>query len=85
MRIATNPLVTAIADRFATTQRATFSPSSGRSTAHADWMAPLHPAAWEGLPPEPWQSMSVPITEKSELITAASTVPGAPIPLASVV
>ena len=44
------------------------SASGSNPIAHADWTFPLlHPAAWEGLPPKPWQSDPVVLT-KSEHI-----------------
>jgi len=65
-------------------RRATKLPSRGRSTTtHAAWITAQHPAAWEGLPPKPWQSQSVPITQKSEPPTAASTRPAARFPTTS--
>lgn len=59
-------------------------PSTDHSTTtHAAWNDPLHPAAWEGLPPKPWQSQSVPFTQKSEP-AAASTRPAVRFPMANV-
>jgi len=60
-----------------------FSRTKNTKNAHADWNLPLHPAAWEGLPPSPWQSQSVPFTQKSELIPAAPTRPAVRFPKAN--
>ena len=59
-------------------------PSNSRSTTtHAAWNIPLHPAAWEGLPPKPWQSRLVSNTHTTKPSPAASSRPGVRFPTAS--
>lgn len=50
--------------------------SRSHKTTHAVWNTPLHPAAWEGLPPKPWRQASVSIAHNSDsTFPATSTQP----------